>query len=103
MFCRTSEAADAVLSALEKVFSIELADNDIDRVWASADVAIITAVGLGTRNTPGVAGEIFSQLGNADINVWAIAHGSSDVSVSMVVDSADAEKSVRALHELIVR
>ena len=102
-FAIPSEAADAVLGALEKVFAVELADKDIDRVWATEDVAIITAVGVGTRNTPGVAGQIFTQLGNADINVLAIAHGSSDVSISMVVESVDAEKSVRALHKLIVK
>lgn len=102
-FAVPSEAADMVLGALEKVFALELADNDIDRVWATEDVAIITAVGTGTRNTPGVAGQIFSKLGEANVNVLAIAHGSSDVSVSMVVESADTEKSVRALHELIVK
>ena len=102
-FAVPSEAADAVLAALEKVFAVELVDDDIDRVWATEDVAIITAVGVGTRSTPGVAGQVFSKLGNADVNVLAIAHGSSDVSVSMVVESVDTEKSVRALHELIVK
>lgn len=100
-FAVPSESADAVLAALEKVFATELADNDIDRVWATEDVAIITVVGTGTRNTPGVAGQIFSKLGDVNVNVLAIAHGSSDVSVSMVIESVDAEKSVRALHELI--
>jgi aspartate kinase len=102
-FSIPSEASAAVLNALEKVFSAELARRDIDRVWASEDVSIITVVGHGTRNTPGVAGQIFTQLGKAGINVLAIAHGSSDVSISMVVNSAETEKAVRTLHELIVR
>jgi aspartokinase len=37
------------------------------------------------------------------VNVLAIAHGSSDVSISLVVDMADTEKAVKALHELIVK
>ncbi len=102
-FAVPSESAEAVLAALQKVFAIELADKDIDQVWATDDVSIITVVGTGTRNTPGVAGHIFSKLGQANVNVLAIAHGSSDVSVSMVVESIDDEKSVRALHELIVK
>jgi aspartate kinase len=101
-FAVPSESTDAVVSALENIFAAELAERDIDRVWATEDIAIITAVGAGTRATPGVAGQIFSQLGNNNINVLAIAHGSSDVSISMVVDSADTEKAVKALHELIV-
>ncbi len=102
-FSIPSESTAAVLNALEKTFAIELAQRDIDRVWASEDVSIITVVGHGTRHTPGVAGQIFTQLGKAKINVLAIAHGSSDVSISMVVNAAETEKAVRALHELIVR
>jgi aspartate kinase len=101
-FAVPAEAADAVLGALQKVFALELADNDIDRVWATEDVAIITVVGTGARHTPGISGRVFSKLGDVEINVLAIAHGSSDVSISMVVESAETEKSVRALHELIV-
>lgn len=102
-FSIPAESASAVLDALEKTFAAELAQRDIDRVWASEDVSIITVVGHGTRHTPGVAGKIFTKLGEADINVLAIAHGSSDVSISMVVNSAETEKAVRALHELIIK
>lgn len=101
-FAVPSESAKQVLDALEKNFALELSVRDIDRVWATEEVAIITAVGSGTRNTPGVAGKIFSKLGNKEINVLAIAHGSSDVSISMVVETIDTEFAVRALHELIV-
>jgi aspartate kinase len=102
-FAIPSESAEQVLSALQHNFAIEISERDIDRVWATEEVAIITAVGSGTRNTPGVAGQIFSKLGDKDINVLAIAHGSSDVSISMVVDTNDTEPAVKALHELIVR
>ena len=54
------------------------------------------------RHTPGVAGRVFTQLGNNRVNVLAIAQGSSEVSISMVVDAADTENAVKALHELIV-
>ena len=101
-FAVPTESARQVLDALQKDFAIEIYERDIDRVWATEDVAIITAVGSGTRNTPGVAGQIFSKLGNKDVNVLAIAHGSSDVSISMVVETSDTEVAVKALHELIV-
>jgi len=101
-FAVPTESAKQVLDALEKNFAIELFERDIDRVWATEEVAIITAVGSGTRNTPGVAGQIFSKLGDKDVNVLAIAHGSSDVSISMVVETKDTEVAVKALHELIV-
>jgi aspartokinase/homoserine dehydrogenase 1 len=101
-FAIPTESADQVLDALQTNFAIELSERDIDRVWATEEVAIITAVGTGTRNTPGVAGQIFSKLGDQGINVLAIAHGSSDVSISMVVETEDTEIAVEALHELII-
>src|SRR5215207_8767219 len=102
-FAVPSESANQVLEALQRNFAMEISERDIDRVWATEEVAIITAVGSGTRNTPGVAGQIFSKLGDNNINVLAIAHGSSDVSISMVVETKDTEVAVRALHELIVQ
>jgi bifunctional aspartokinase / homoserine dehydrogenase 1 len=102
-FAVPSDAASSVLDALEKTFVYELEDEDIDRVWSTEDVSIITVVGAGMRHTVGVAGKVFSQLGNNGVNVLAIAQGSSEVSISLVVDSADTENAVRALHRLIVQ
>jgi aspartate kinase len=84
------------------VFNRELQTKDIDRIWATEEVVILTIVGSGMRNTPGVAGRIFSKLGSNGINVIAIAQGSSEVSISLVIDRQDEEKAVRAIHELIV-
>ena len=102
-FAVPSEFASTVTNELEKAFAREIEDDDIDRVWATEDVSIITVVGAGMRHIPGVAGKVFSQLGNNGVNVLAIAQGSSEVSISLVVDSADVENAVRSLHELIVK
>jgi len=91
-----------VLKGLNDVFNGELQTKDIDRIWATEEVVILTIVGSGMRNTPGVAGRIFSKLGSNGINVIAIAQGSSEVSISLVIDRQDEEKAVRAIHELIV-
>jgi aspartokinase len=92
-----------VLYALQEAFVHEIEDEDIDRVWSTEDVSIVTVVGAGMRHTVGVAGKVFSQLGNTGVNVLAIAQGSSEVSISLVVDTADTENAVKALHELIVK
>ena len=92
-----------MLDALEKAFVHEIEDEDIDRVWSTSDVSIVTVVGVGMRHTIGVAGKVFGQLGNYGVNVLAIAQGSSEVSISLVVDTADTENAVKALHELIIK
>ena len=101
-FAVPSETAASVLEALEQVFAHEIEDQDIDRIWSTEDVSIVTVVGAGMRHTVGVAGRVFSQLGNNGVNVLAIAQGSAEVSISLVVDSADTENAVKAVHGLIV-
>jgi aspartokinase/homoserine dehydrogenase 1 len=102
-FAIPCEAVKSVLTALEKAFAVELMDRDIDRIWATEETAIITVVGAGMIHTPGVAGRIFSALGAQDVNVIAIAQGSSEVSISLMVANPDAEAAVKAVHELIIK
>ncbi len=101
-FAVPASAAETVVNAVSKTFAAELADRDIDKVWASAEVVIITVVGIGMIHTPGIAGKIFSAVGNAKINVIAIAQGSSEVSISLVVDAKESDHAVRTLHALIL-
>jgi aspartate kinase len=101
-FAVPSGAADQVIAALEEAFSTELAKQDIDRIWATDEVVIITVVGAGMIHTPGIAGRVFTSLGQQRVNVIAIAQGSSEVSISLVVAAADADTAVRALHDLIL-
>ncbi|MFZ6028099.1 MAG: aspartate kinase [Chloroflexota bacterium] len=101
-FSVPANVADGVIDALKKIFATELADHDIDRIWATDEVAIVTVVGEGMRETPGVAGRVFAALGESQLNVIAIAQGSSEVSISLVVASADAEASLKAIHQMII-
>lgn len=102
-FTLPADCRQMVLASLEKEFDLELARRDIDRVTALENVVIVTVVGAGMRNTPGIAGKIFSALGRKGLNVIAIAQGSSEVSISLVVSADDADQSVRAIHDLIIQ
>ncbi|MCC6893774.1 MAG: aspartate kinase [Anaerolineae bacterium] len=99
-FLVTDGTADAVKESIEIQLASEIATRDIDRVDIRSDVVIITAVGAGMSGTPGVAGRVFSTMGNNRINVVAIAQGSSECSISFVVAEADLERAVIALHDL---
>jgi len=90
--------SEQVQRALEQEFERELAMHDIDRVRPVHHVAIIAVVGAGMRGTPGIAGRLFSALGDAGVNVVALAQGSSESNISMVVDRSDMETAVRAIH-----
>ncbi len=100
-FAVPNDAASRVVQAVEAAFKEELQQQDIDRVWASDEVSIITIVGAGMRNTPGISGRIFSALGAKNVNVIAIAQGSTEVAISLVVDAKDSETALIELHKLI--
>ncbi len=97
-FIIPTDAVVGVTAALEATFTLELSRHDIERIWAMNDMVIVTAVGAGMRGTPGVAARIFGALGRAAINVIAIAQGSSECGISLVVASDDAAEAVRAIH-----
>jgi aspartate kinase len=96
------QAAETVQHTLEEEFRLELARRDIDSITATGECAVVTVVGAGMRHTPGIAGRIFSALGNASVNVVAIAQGSSECSISLVVAAPEADAAVKAVHRLIV-
>jgi aspartokinase/homoserine dehydrogenase 1 len=90
--------AYAITTALEETFHLEIYQGNIDRVWQSDEVVIVTLVGAAMRGTPGIAGKLFTALGNADINVVSIAQGSSEYNLSLVVSKADANPAILAIH-----
>lgn len=99
-FLVTDTTADAVKQSIETQLAAEIAARDIERVDVRDDVVIITAVGAGMSGIPGVAGRVFTTMGNNRINVIAIAQGSSECSISFVVAESDLERAVIALHDL---
>ena len=101
-FVIPTETAQPVIHAIEKEMALELARRDVDRVWSLDDVVIVTAVGAGMRSTPGVAARIFGALGQGDINIIALAQGSSDCSVSLVVAADVATKAVQQIHTQVI-
>jgi aspartokinase/homoserine dehydrogenase 1 len=101
-FVIPTEAVLPVISAIETEMALELARRDIDQVWSMDDVVIVTAVGAGMRGTPGVAARIFGALGEGEINVIAIAQGSSDCSVSLVVAAEDCATAVQKIHREVI-
>jgi len=100
-FAAPAGVSTEVLAALEAEFGAELQRRDIDQVWAMSPVAIVTIVGAGMRGTPGIAGRIFTALGEQEINIIAIAQGSSECSISLVIEGDATADAVRRIHTLL--
>ncbi len=101
-FVIPTENSQSVIEALQEEMALELFRKDIDRVWAVDNLVILSVIGAGMRETPGVSARIFGALGRAGINVVAIAQGSSEFSISMVVAAEDADRAVRQIHHDVI-
>jgi len=95
-------ARKIVVDTLEDEFRQEITRRDIDRINPLDNCAIVTVVGAGMRSTPGIAGKVFSAVGDENVNVIAIAQGSSECSISLVVDAQETNRAIHAIHRLIV-
>ncbi len=83
------------LSVLRKEFE----DRHVDwRIDLDEKASIIAVVGAGMKGTPGVAGRVFSTMGENGVNILMIAQGSSELNISFAVEEEDAEDAVKALH-----
>ncbi|HME52711.1 MAG TPA: aspartate kinase [Candidatus Lokiarchaeia archaeon] len=69
----------------------------------SEELSLIAAVGHGMAFQAGVAGKIFTALGDADVNVRAIAQGSSELNISILIDPNDLITAVHAIHEKFIK
>ena len=84
---------------IESEFTLEIDAHLIDNVIIERGLSIIAIVGENMQKTSGISGRLFSALGENGINVVAIAQGSSELNISVVVSKNDEIKSLNAIHE----
>lgn len=99
--CFVIPDGDAVRAqrALESELRRELDLKMVQRVVAERDLEIVAVIGEYMRGKPGISGKLFHALGEAAINVLAIAQGSSEMNISFVVHRADRERTLNVVHD----
>lgn len=89
--------------AVEEEFAFERRAHRIDPVRIEHGRSVVAVVGENMRRTPGIAGMIFTALGRQHVNVVAIAQGSSELNVSIVVDRDEEIRALQAIHDAFFR
>ena len=92
-----SEASKAV-SELNTVFRLEKQYGLIDDIKVLSGQAVVAIVGLGMRGTPGIAARAFNALAKNRINIEAIAQGSSELNISVIISQHQIPDALRGLH-----
>ncbi len=93
-----SEAATAK-QAIEEEFDMEIKSNLVDPVLIERNLSVMAVVGQNMRHIPGVSGRLLHTLGVNGVNVLAIAQGSSELNISVVLSRKDLNKALNAVHE----
>lgn len=98
-FAVSPEDAEKSRVALESEFEMELQAHKLDAPRIERSYSVVAVVGENMKNTPGISGKLFSALGRNGINVAAIAQGSSEYNISVVVLREDLAKTLNVVHE----
>ncbi len=97
-FAVPASMAKQAEQVVRRAFAAELEQNQIQTINVQEQCSIIAVVGDGMAGLTGVASRFFGTLGNAGINVRAIAQGSSERNISAVIARDDATRALRAAH-----
>jgi aspartokinase/homoserine dehydrogenase 1 len=84
---------------IEQEFELELTARKLEPIEAEQNLAILAVVGENMKQTPGISGRLFHALGRNGVNVRAIAQGSSEYNISVIISAHDLSKALNAVHD----
>ncbi|HEU4403145.1 MAG TPA: aspartate kinase [Candidatus Polarisedimenticolia bacterium] len=86
--------------ALEKDFRDRgFLGEQVARITMEPNMCAVAVVGAGMKGQAGIAGRVFGALGESKVNVVAIAQGSSEYNITVVIRGVDMKRAVRAIHD----
>ncbi len=97
-FIVSSADAQRTVEALRKEFASDLAHQKVEHINVDPSIAIVAVVGENMRGIPGIAGKTFSVLGTHEVNIIAIAQGSSESNISFVIEEKAVKTALLASH-----
>ncbi|RMG40336.1 MAG: bifunctional aspartate kinase/homoserine dehydrogenase I [Candidatus Dadabacteria bacterium] len=92
------ERAQEARLAIEVEFELEMAAGRVDPVKIEEGLSAVSVVGENMRRTPGIAAKCFQALARSGINVVAIAQGSSELNITVVVKKEEHVAALNLLH-----
>lgn len=101
LFCRRTEAEKAA-GALEKDLGDAISSRMIRSINLSNNLEIVAVIGDNMKGQVGLSGKLFSALGDADVNIVAIAQGSTELNISFVIDGKNKSAAINAIHRAFI-
>ncbi len=91
--------SDKAKEVIDTTFEFEILRNKIKPLIVEKEQSIIAIVGDNMKKHQGISGKMFSTLGKNNINIRAIAQGSTEKNISAVIATKNVKKALNSLHE----
>jgi len=91
--------AKSTVEALRREFRQDLVHEKVEHITIDSTIAIVAVVGEGMRGIPGIVGRTLGALGRESVSIIAIAQGSSECNISLVVSQKDMRAALFAVHQ----
>ena len=92
---------DNALEALNDEFESDIKVGKVEPFRVERGLSILALVGDAMHHHTGLSGRAFDALGKNGINIYAIAQGSTERNISIVLQKKDVAKALRALHSTL--
>jgi len=95
---KTEDMKDYYFDIIEEIRNIE----GVFDLSLEDDIALIAVVGRNMSNIPGVAGKIFTILGDQSINIKIIAQASTELSIIIGISNKDYERTINEIYHKFI-
>ncbi|MGN0903458.1 MAG: ACT domain-containing protein, partial [Succinivibrio sp.] len=97
-FCISQSELARAKKVISSEFRLEFKEGLLNPIEVKEGCAIISVVGDGMRMVRGISGRFFRALAEANVNIRAIAQGSSERSISAVISQKRVTEAVAFAH-----
>ena len=91
--------AKKAIQLISSEFELELEASKLILPEIEENLSVLAIVGENMKKTPGISGKLFHALGRNGINVRAIAQGSSEFNISVIISKNDLAKALNSVHD----
>jgi aspartokinase/homoserine dehydrogenase 1 len=66
------------------------------------EISLVAVIGADLLHTSGIAGKVFTTLGVNNINILAIAQGSSELNFTAIIERKNCKKAINVLYDAFI-
>ena len=72
------------------------------RIKINNEISLVAIIGAGILHAPGIAGKVFTTLGKNNINILAMAQGSSELNFTAIIERKNCKKAINILYDAFI-